>query len=110
MNPMNSGNIPLAGMNINPAMLQKVGKVMRMVQTGTDVKSLITAFKKEGITPQVAEQALYVAFPKVKQIKQQIEQSGMTPQQFLQQVMQQNNISPEQLNQAMGGLGDMFRQ
>lgn len=115
-NPLNgmttNGTNPLAGMagmQINPVMLQKVSRIMQMVQKGADINTVITQFKKEGISPQVAEQALCVAFPQIKQIKQQMAQSGMNPQQFLNQVMQQNNVTTEQLNQKMAGLGDFLK-
>ena len=99
MKPTPSVNAP-----VNPAMLQKVNRVMQLMQNGADIKNVISAFQREGITPQLAEQALCMAFPQIKQVKQQMQQSGMTPQQFLAQVMKQNNISPQQL-----GLGDVAK-
>lgn len=90
--------------NFNPAMMQKVGQVMIMVQKGQDVRTIINTLKNQGITPQSAEQILYIAFPQLRQIKQQMERSGLSPQDFLKQTAQSNNMSQEELNKMLGGM------
>lgn len=100
---MNIGNMT-GGMPFNPAMMQKVGQVMTMLQKGQDVKTIITTLKSQGLTPQSAEQMLCVAFPQIRQIKAQMAQSGLTPQEFLKQMAKNNNMSEQDLNQRLGGM------
>lgn len=101
----NSANMANMGaMGFNPAMAQKVSQVMGMLRKGKDVKSIITILQKQGITPESAEQILCMASPQIRQIKQQMQQSGMTPQDFLKQTAKNNNMTEEQLNNMLGGM------
>lgn len=101
---MNIGQM-MGGMgNFNPVMMQKVGQVMTMLQKGKDVKSIIGTFQSQGLTPQSAEQMLCTAFPQIRQIKQQMENSGLSPQEFLKQTAQNNNMTDQDLNKMLGGM------
>lgn len=102
INPTNMGS--MGGMSFNPAMMQKLGQVMTMMQKGQDVKSIIGTLQSQGLTPQSAEQMLCIAFPQIKQIKEQMEKSGLSPQDFLKQTAQSNNMSEEELNKMLGGM------
>lgn len=95
-------NMPLG--NINPAMMQKAGQIMTMFQKGKDVKSIIGTFQKQGLTPQSAEQMLCTAFPQIRQINEQMKQSGLSPQEFLKQIAKNNNVSEQDLNNMLGGM------
>lgn len=95
-------NMPMG--NFNPAMLQKVGQAMTMFQKGQDVKTVIGTLKSQGLTPQSAEQMLYVVFPQLRQVKQQMENSGLSPQEFLKHTAQKNNMTDQELNKMLGGL------
>ena len=95
------GGIP-AG--VNP---QAIQSIMQMIQRGADMKDVVRAFKKNGITPQVAEQALCTAFPQLKQIKgqmAQMQQSGMSQQDMFSQFAQQAKVDPSELNKTYDSL------
>lgn len=91
--------------NMNPQMIAKAQKIARMVQMGADMKSVLVAVKKEGISPQVAEQFLCAVSPQIRQLKQMMDQSGMTPMQFMKEIAKQNNIPQEQI---MGTYNDLM--
>lgn len=99
-NPMSG----MANMAFNPAMAQKVSQVMGMMRKGKDVKSIISTLKKQGITPESAEQILCMASPQIRQIKEQMQKSGMSPQDFLRQTAKDNNVSEADLNNMLGGM------
>lgn len=84
--------------NINP---QAIQQVMNMINRGADIKDIIVSFKKSGLSPQVIEQALCVASPQFKQLKQQLnsmKQSGMSQQDMFANLAKQANVDPNQLN------------
>lgn len=83
--------------NMNPQMLVKAQKIARMVQMGADLKSVLSTAKREGISPQIVEQFLCAVSPQIKQLKQMMDQSGMTPMQFINSIAQQNNIPQEKI-------------
>lgn len=106
-NPLFNGmkGMPAMGnMAFNPAMAQKVSQVMGMMRKGKDIKSIIGTLQKQGLTPEVAEQALCMASPQIRQIKEQMQKSGMSPQDFLKQAAKENNISDADLNNMLGGM------
>lgn len=90
--------------NFNPAMMQKVGQVMTMFQKGKDVKSIIGTLQSQGLTPESAEKMLCTAFPQIKQIKDEMAKSGLSPQEFLKQTAKNNNMSEQDLNKMLGGM------
>lgn len=93
-----------APININPQALQNIGQ---MIQRGADMKDVVRAFKKSGVTPQVAEQALCVMFPQLKEVKgkmQQMQQSGMSQQDMFAQFAQQANADPNVLTNTYNDL------
>lgn len=98
------GANPMGGMAFNPAMAQKISQVMGMMRKGKDIKSIIGTLQKQGITPESAEQILCMASPQIRQIKEQMQKSGMSPQDFIKQTARDNNVSDEQLNNMLGGL------
>lgn len=108
MNPLGSGNTtPQMMANINPAMLQKTSQIMTMFRKGGDIKNIITTFKKSGMTPQLAEQALCMAFPQLKEIKQQMDamkQSGMSQQDIFAEFAKKANVDPSQINNTYNDL------
>lgn len=99
--PMNNA---VGGLPINP---QAVQQIMGMINRGADLKDIVVAFKKSGMTPQVAEQALCMAFPQIKQLKGQMAQmqkSGKSQQDMFADFAKQANVSPDQLNQTYNNL------
>lgn len=100
------GANPMSGSlgNINP---QAVQKIMGMINRGADVKEVVTAFKKSGMSPQVIEQVLCMASPQLKQLKQQMDtmkQSGMSQQDMFAQFAKQANVDPSQINDTYNNL------
>lgn len=96
-------------MNINP---QAIQGIMQMINRGADMKDVIVAFKKSGITPEVAEQALCTAFPKLKEIKgqmAQMQQSGMSQQDMFSQFAQQAKVDPSELNKTYDNLMKLIK-
>lgn len=95
------GGIP-AG--VNP---QAIQGIMQMIQRGADMKDIVIAFKKNGITPQVAEQVLCVAFPQLKQLKgqmEQMQQSGMSQQDMFAGFAKQANVDASEVNKTYNSL------
>lgn len=96
--PVNASGMANILGNVNPQALQNI---MNMINRGADVKDIVVAFKKSGMSPQVAEKALCMAFPQMKQIKQQMDsmkQSGMSQQDMFAQFAKQANVDPNQIN------------
>lgn len=90
--------------NVNP---QTIQQVMNMINRGADIKEIIVTFKKSGMSPQVAEQALCMAFPQFKQLKQQVDtmkKSGMSQQDIFSNFAKQANVSPDQINTTYNNL------
>ena len=88
-------------MNFDPMMAQKVAQVANMLQRGKDVKSMISTFKQTGMSPQVVEQALFMAFPQLKTLKQQMDsmkQAGMSQDQIFAEFAKQANADPAQIS------------
>lgn len=98
------GANPISGMAFNPVMAQKVSQAMQMFRKGKDVKSIITTLQRQGLTPESAEQILCMAFPQIRQIKEQMQKSGMSPQDFIRQAAKNNNVSEQDLNNMLGGM------
>ena len=98
------GASPMGNMAFNPAMAQKVTQVMGMMRKGKDIKSIIGTLQKQGLTPESAEQILFMANPKLKQIKEQMNNSGLSPQEFLMKTAKDNNVSEADLNNMLGGM------
>lgn len=107
-NPLNptSSNIAAGGMPINPTMINNIAQ---MARRGADMKSIITTLRKQGITPDAAEQMLCMAFPQMRQIRDQMKQSGLSTQQYIQKVAKEKNIPEEQMNQTLNDIASMFR-
>lgn len=85
-------------MNINPAV---IANAAQMFQKGADIKNVITTFRRTGMSPQVVEQALFMAFPQLKTIKQQMDamqQSGMSQQDIFAEFAKKANADPNQIN------------
>ena len=91
---------------IDPAL---ISQVMQMARTGADIKTIVLTLKRRGLTPDVAEQVLCMAFPPLRQIRDQIKNSGMNPQQYFMQIAKQNHISEEQAKQTIQDLNTLFR-
>lgn len=101
--PINANAMGAMG-NINPQALQNI---MNMINRGADIKEIIVAFKKSGMSPQVAEKALCMAFPQLKQIREQMDgmqKSGKTQQDMFSDFAKQANVSPEELNKTYNNL------
>lgn len=97
-NAANMASVTNAMGNINP---QAIQQIMAMINRGADIKDVIVSFKKSGLSPQVIEQALSVASPQFKQLKQQLnmmKQSGMNQQDVFASLAKQANVDPNQLN------------
>lgn len=95
--------------NINP---QAIQQIMAMINRGADIKDVIVSFKKSGLSPQVIEQALSVASPQFKQLKQQLnmmKQSGMSQQDVFASLAKQANVDPNQLNATYENLIKLVR-
>lgn len=89
---------------INP---QAIQGIMQMINRGADLKDVVKAFKKSGMTPQLAEQALCTAFPQLKQIKgqmKQMQQSGMSQQDMFAGFAKQANVDASELNKTYDSL------
>lgn len=65
-------------------------------------------FKGLGSNPQMMMNNLLQRNPQMRALMNQIQTSGMTPQQFLQQYAKQNNIDLNQLRQCCNQLGIKF--
>lgn len=104
MNPLFNGaqNAQMGG--VNPQALQNI---MGMIQRGADIKDVVVAFKKNGITPQVAEMALCMAFPQLKDIKAQMtqmQQAGMSQQDIFSAFAKKANIAPSEVEKSYSSL------
>ena len=99
MNPLFNGaqNAQMSG--INP---QAIQNIMGMIQRGADIKDVVVAFKKNGITPQVAEMALCMAFPQLKDIKAQM--AGMSQQDIFSAFAKKANIAPSEVEKSYSSL------
>lgn len=96
-----AGGFPV-GMNT-----QAIQNIMGMMQRGADIKDIVVAFKKNGITPQVAEMALCMAFPQLKDIKAQMTQmqkSGMSQSDIFAAFAKQANIAPDEIEKSYSSL------
>lgn len=64
---------------------------------------------KMGSTPQQITQTLIQRNPQMQVVLNQIQQSGMTPEQFVMQIARQRgvNMDPQSLQQTMNQLRDM---
>lgn len=90
--------------NINPQALQNI---MNIINRGADIKEIVVAFKKSGMTPDVAEKALCMAFPQLKQIKEQMDemkQAGMNQQEIFADFAKKANVDPNQINTTYNNL------
>lgn len=106
-NGANSAGVnPMAGAlgNINPQALQNI---MGMINRGANIKDIVKSFKKSGMSPQVIEQALCMASPQLKQIKEQMDsmkKSGMSQQDIFASFAKQANVDPNQINDTYNNL------
>lgn len=94
--PINNATMAMG--NINP---QAIQNIMNMINRGADLKEVIVAFKKSGMSPQVAEKALCIAFPQLKQIKEQMDgmrQAGMSQKDIFADFAKKANVDPNQIN------------
>ena len=108
-NATNMASVTNAMGNINP---QAIQQIMAMINRGADIKDVIVSFKKSGLSPQVIEQALSVASPQFKQLKQQLnmmKQSGMNQQDVFASLAKQANVDPNQLNATYENLIKLVR-
>lgn len=102
--PVNASGMANALGNVNPQALQNI---MNMINRGADLKDIVVAFKKSGMSPQVAEKALCMTFPQLKQIKGQMDnmkQSGISQQDMFADFAKKANIDPNQLNTTYNNL------
>ena len=104
-NPLFNGMQGASAMNhINPAVIQKL---MGMIQRGADIKDIIKTVKKSGISPQVVEQALCMASPEIRGIKQQMEQmrqSGASGKDFFSAMAQQAHVDANEISKTYDSL------
>lgn len=90
---------------INP---QIIAQVQQMSQQGVELKNILFSLKNQGFTPQVAEQILFMAFPQLKQTQTMIKNSGMSMQEYINQLAKQKNIPINQVNSVMENMRRMF--
>lgn len=113
-NPLFGGNMPNTGTmgaqgtipvaNINP---QTLNRIMNMIQRGADIKDVVVEFKRSGISPQLAEQALCAMFPQMKQLKRKMDamkQSGMSQENIFVDFAKQANVDPKQITDTYDSL------
>lgn len=105
-NPLfgNQGANAMGDMPINQ---QAVQQIMGMINRGADFKTIIQTAKRNGMTPEVVEQALFMANPKLKDIKNQMtqmQQSGKSQQDMFNDFAKQANVSPDELNKTYNNL------
>ena len=108
-NAANMASVTNAMGNINP---QAIQQIMAMINRGADIKDVIVSFKKSGLSPQVIEQALFVASPQFKQLKQQLimmKKSGMNQQDVFASLAKRANVDPNQLNATYENLIKLVR-
>lgn len=105
-NPLFNGNqgasSPMGNVN-----QQALNGIMQMIQRGADIKDIVVSFKKSGMSPQVAEQALCMAFPQMKQLKQQMDvmkKSGMSQKEIFADFAKKGNVDVNQINQTYDSL------
>lgn len=109
LNGMRGGQMGGMPTNINP---QAIQNIMQMINRGANMKDIVIAFKKSGMTPEVAEQALCMAFPKLKELKGQMlqmQQSGMSQQDMFSQFAQQAKVDPSELNKTYNNLMKLIK-
>lgn len=86
-----------------------IAQIQQMAQQGVALKDIVLSLKRQGFTPQVAEQLLCTAFPQLKAIKTQIDNSGMNSQQYFMQLAKQNNMPVEQMKNTLNDFNKLFR-
>lgn len=89
-------NIPMG--NINPA---AIANISQMLKKGADIKSIVATFKQSGMSPQLMEQLLFMVFPQLKGLKQQMDmmqQSGMNQQDMFAEFAKRANTDPSKIN------------
>lgn len=80
---------------INPQMIMQL---QQMAQQGAQIKDILFMLKSKNLSADNIENLLCEAFPQIKQAKQAITNSGLSTQQYLNQLAKQNNIPTDQLN------------
>lgn len=88
---------------------QLIAQLQQMAQRGVALKDILYSLKTQGFNPQTAEQILCTAFPQLKQIKRQIDNSGMTSQQYFMQLAKQNHMPVEQMQSTWDDFNKLFR-
>lgn len=97
------GNIP-----VPPHIAETIQQIAGMIQQGTDFYAIAKALKSKNITPQAVERGLYAVMPQLRQVKQQMAQMGINPQQFVSEFMKQNNISGDELKEMICDFAKRF--
>lgn len=87
---------------------EKIAQIQQMAQQGVQLKNIMLSLKNQGFTPQVVEQMLFMAFPKLKQTQTMITNSGMSMQEYINQLAKQQNIPINEVNSAMENMRKMF--
>lgn len=94
-NPLNGGiGNPVPNMQ-GIAQLQQIAQVLK---SGKNIGQMITQFKRQGISPQMVEQALCMASPELAKIKREMQ--GMSIDDYIVKKAKETGMSPEQAKQA----------
>lgn len=67
-------------------------------------------FLTMGPNPQIIQQALFQQNPQMQVIYNQMQQSGLSPVQFVMQYARQNNINPDMINNMYNQMRGMIPQ
>ncbi len=92
---------------INPQMIMQL---QQMAQQGAQIKDILCMLKSKNLSADNIENLLCEAFPQIKQAKQAITNSGLSTQQYLNQLAKQNNIPTDQLNGMINNFKKMLGQ
>lgn len=88
--------------------MQMLAQIKQLAQKGTQMKDILYMLKTKGVNPQTAEDLLCEAFPELKRAKQAIQSSGMNTNDYLKQLMKQNNIPQNQFDGMMNDLKNLL--
>ena len=109
MNPLNNGIPQQSALPmIPPQIADTIKQIAGMIQSGTDLYTIIKALKTRNITPQAVERGLYLVMPELRDVKQRMAQMGIDPKAFVGQIMKENNISQDELKGMIGDLAKKF--
>lgn len=90
--------------------VQFIMQLQQMMQSGAQLKDIFRIIKTKNFTPETIENILCELSPEIKKAKQAIQNSGMSTNEYLNQLVKQNNINPTEFNNFMGNINKLIGQ